>query len=183
MKHYHLAIRRVAKNVKNPARRTHAATIAASLLLAYFEVWNSDHDNWCKHMYGSCLLFKEVPLRQMTKVILVIKRRRQRETEQTQAQPLENQFLPGYAQAVQSDRDLDDLDVNLLRDITGLDVRQEDLGQGEPKDGFEAQSSGTTDRDIENYEHMRDLWWWYTKMDVYQSLLGGTKLLWVAWTS
>jgi len=177
MKHYHLGIRRVAKNVKSATRRTHASTIAASLLLAYFEVWNSDHNNWCKHMYGSSLLFKEVPLSEMTRVILSTKRRRRREAAALNLQPLDHQFLPGYAQAVKSDRDLDDLDVNLLRDITGMDLRHEDLGQGPVEDGEEIGATVVTDRDIENYEHLRDLWWWYTKMDVYQSVLGGTKLL------
>ena len=34
-----------------------------------------------------------------------------------------------------------------------------------------------SDQDAENYDNVRDLFWWYCKMDVYQSMLGGTKLL------
>ena len=34
-----------------------------------------------------------------------------------------------------------------------------------------------TEKDLEVYDNVVDLYWWYCKMDVYQSLLGGTKLL------
>lgn len=177
MKHYHLAIRRVARNVKSSARRIHPATIAASLLLAYFEVWNSDHNKWCNHLFGSSLLFKEVPLREMTKAILPLKQRKRHELEAEGTQSFDpfSQYS-GFAQTPKVDYDLDDLDVSLLSRITGLGLKHEDYGQGidEAAAGSEKFS---TDRDIENYEHLRDLYWWYTKMDVYQSILGGTRLL------
>jgi hypothetical protein len=34
-----------------------------------------------------------------------------------------------------------------------------------------------TERDIETYESLSDLYWWFCKMDVYQSILGGTRPL------
>lgn len=37
-----------------------------------------------------------------------------------------------------------------------------------------------TEKDMEDYKQIVDLNWWYCKMDVYQSILGGTKLLQVA---
>jgi hypothetical protein len=179
MKHYHLAIRRVAKNVKSISRRIHPATIAASLLLAYFEVWNSDHNKWCNHMFGASLLFKEVPLKEMTKAILPLKRRKRRQMEKQNMQPFDpfSQYS-GYSQAAMRNYDLDDLDVNLLSRITGLSLKNEDYGQGTDEDADPPPSGKyRTDRDIENYEHLRDLYWWYSKMEVYQSILGGTRLL------
>lgn len=69
-----------------------------------------------------------------------------------------------------------DLDYNILSTITGGQVTAEDYGlqDGQPL-GEEWQ--WVTPKDIENYEILRDLFWWYAKMDVYQSMLGGTKLL------
>ncbi|CRK25367.1 hypothetical protein BN1723_003273 [Verticillium longisporum] len=37
MKHYHLAIRRIARNVRSHTKRTQPATLASTLLLAFFE--------------------------------------------------------------------------------------------------------------------------------------------------
>lgn len=73
-------------------------------------------------------------------------------------------------------RDPTDLDYSLLSSITGHRVAAEDYGL---QDGqlLDEECLWTTDKDIENYDILRDLFWWYAKMDVYQSMLGGTKLL------
>ncbi|KAK2011161.1 hypothetical protein LZ32DRAFT_534401 [Colletotrichum eremochloae] len=166
MKHYHLAIRRIAKNLRSPKRRTQPATLAASLLLGYFEVWNSDHTKWCNHLFGSRLLIREVPFRQMTKNILPLKRTRRALFQESQSQPLDPFFM-GHDNTHMVSHDLDDLDLGLLSKITNQHVSYED---DEPPI-----SNYYTDRDIEHYEHLRDLYWWYCKMDVYQSVLGGGK--------
>jgi hypothetical protein len=55
-------------------------------------------------------------------------------------------------------------------------VTAEDYGLQEGQ-LLEEECLWTTDKDIETYDILRDLFWWYAKMDVYQSMLGGTKLL------
>jgi hypothetical protein len=73
-------------------------------------------------------------------------------------------------------RDPVDLDYELLSRITGHRVTAEDYGLQEGQ-LLEEECLWTTDKDLETYDIMRDLFWWYAKMDVYQSILGGTKLL------
>ncbi|KAJ0310066.1 hypothetical protein COL516b_002572 [Colletotrichum fioriniae] len=165
MKHYHLAIRRIAKNLRSPKRRTSPATLAASLLLGYFEVWNSDHTKWCNHLFGSRLLIREIPFRQMTKNILPLKRVRRALFQESQNQPMDP-FYMGHDNTHMMSHDLDDLDLGFLSKLTNQHVSYED---DEPSTHY------YTDRDIEHYEHLRDLYWWYCKMDVYQSMLGGGK--------
>ncbi|KAM0325509.1 hypothetical protein ACHAQA_007496 [Verticillium albo-atrum] len=63
--------------------------------------------------------------------------------------------------------DLDDIDLGFLSEITGQNVNYEE--------GTTLSGLYYTDRDIEQYEHLRDLFWWYSKMDVYQGLLSGGK--------
>lgn len=167
MKHYHLAIRRIAKNLRSPKRRTSPATLAASLLLGYFEVWNSDHTKWCNHLFGSRLLIREIPFRQMTKNILPLKRVRRALFQESQNQPMDP-FYMGHDNTHMMSHDLDDLDLGFLSKLTNQHVSYED---DEPSTHY------YTDRDIEHYEHLRDLYWWYCKMDVYQSMLGGGKPL------
>ncbi|KAK2063654.1 hypothetical protein LY76DRAFT_184456 [Colletotrichum caudatum] len=167
MKHYHLAIRRIAKNLRSPKRRTQPATLAASLLLGYFEVWNSDHTKWCNHLFGSRLSIREVPFRQMTKNILPLKRARRALLQENKSRQPLDPFYKGHDNTHMTSHDLDDLDLGLLSRITNQHVSYED---DEPP-----MNSYYTDRDIEHYEHLRDLYWWYCKMDVYQSVLGGGK--------
>ncbi|TDZ65147.1 hypothetical protein CTRI78_v003651 [Colletotrichum trifolii] len=151
MKHYHLSIRRIAKNVRSVKRRSTPATLAATLLLGYFEVWNSDHTKWCNHLWGARVLIKEIPFRRWTTNILPLKRARRALFKQSairQSDP----FYMGHDNTHMMSHDLDDLDLDLLGRLTSLHVSYED----EAPTG-----SYYTDRDIEHYEHLRDLYWWY----------------------
>ncbi|KAF4965747.1 hypothetical protein FSARC_6477 [Fusarium sarcochroum] len=81
-------------------------------------------------------------------------------------------FFPGLS--IPSQSELIDLDYDLLHAISGQNMTAEDYGLGEGQ-GIDL-SNTVTDRDIEQYENIRDLFWWYCKMDVYQSMLAGTRL-------
>lgn len=168
LRHYHLAIRRIARNVKSHTRRTQPATIASILLLAYFEVWNSDHTKWSQHLYGARLLFKEVAFRDMTRHIMPLKRAKRALLEKERRRPLDP-FYIGPDDGGALPHDLDDIDVDFLGKLAGHDVQYEDDGPMSTK--------FYTDRDIEQYEHLRDLYWWYCKMDVYLGMLSGSKPL------
>lgn len=175
MKHYHLSLRRIAKNYRSPHRRTQAATLAATLLLGFYEIWNSDHAKWCKHMWGARAIIKEIPLLSMTKAVLALKwerRQRQRESQDM----LQKQSDGFFSTPAGADPDMTDVDMELLSKITGTPVSYEDYGYVFG-DVHQPSSRWHTERDVESYEHLCDLYWWYCKMDVYQSILGGTRLL------
>lgn len=168
MKHYHLSLRRIAKNYRSPHRRTQAATLAATLLLGFYEIWNSDHAKWCKHMWGARAILKEIPLLDMTRAMLDLKwRRRQRVAHESDA------FLPEFQEG---EPDITEVNTDLLSQLTGGTVTYGDYGyvRGE---GHHRPAGWYTKRDVEVYENLSDLYWWYCKMDVYQSVLGGTRLL------
>lgn len=167
-KHYHLAIRRVAKNVKTQSRRLQPATLAATLLLAYFEVWNSEHTRWASHLYGARILFAEMSLRNMGRRCLPVQSLRAR---QAVAQSWD---FSGMGGALPSDPN--GLDYGLMTTITGFRVTPDDYCLGDAQ-VLGQRYTNVTDKDIETFENLRDLFWWYCKMDVYQSMLGGTKLL------
>lgn len=59
MKHYHLALRWVARNMSNPSKRHHLGTAASLLLLAYFDMWMADLDKCRSHLTGLSVLFNE----------------------------------------------------------------------------------------------------------------------------
>jgi hypothetical protein len=188
MKHYHLSLRRIAKNYQSPTRRTQPATLAATLLLGFYEVWNGDHGKWCKHMWGARAILREIPLKEMTKAVLGLKRRRQQRLRdlllRRQQQHLQPQFgavdpvgpaMPDEYGNVEAD--FADVNPGLISQITGKTVTYEDFGHVYDADDPKKSTRKYTDRDIETYEHISDLYWWYCKMDVYQSILGATSLL------
>ncbi|KAM0249385.1 hypothetical protein ACHAQJ_009060 [Trichoderma viride] len=177
LRHYHRAIRRVAKSVKSPSKRTQPATLAATLLLGYFEVWSSDHTKWCNHLFGARILFREMSLGDMTRSCFPVKCMRQRqEATGYQLGHISSRFYASHQSPMSPQGELHTLDYGLLNAITGLSVTPEDYGDGEGQFSDERYTPAT-DVEIEKYDIICDLFWWYCKMDVYQSILGGTKLL------
>jgi hypothetical protein len=170
MKHYHLSLRRIAKNYQSPHKRTQPATLAATLLLGFYEVWNSDHDKWCKHMWGGRAVIRDIPFRRLTREVLAY-RRRHREMQLREHQCNELCF----ASHGDLSQDSVAVDTDLIFQLTGQRVDY-DVGQGHVV-GDSSRQSRLTERDVERYDQLRDLYWWYCKMDVYQSFLGGTRPL------
>ncbi|CAG9937153.1 unnamed protein product [Clonostachys rosea f. rosea IK726] len=166
-KHYHIALRRIAKNVQSVSKRVHPATIAATLLLGYFEVWNSEHTSWCNHLYGARSLFAEIPLRRLSQKCLPVKSMKERQ------KLMKQMGLASIGSPIPKDPAT--LDYELLTTLTGFHVAPSDYGLREDQ-VLSSSSSTVTDKDIADYENLRDLFWWYCKMDVYQSILGGAKL-------
>lgn len=155
--------------------------MAATLLLAFYEVWNSDHEKWSKHLLGARWIIKEIPLAEMTRSIMAMKI----EARHKRDQASQSQYQGGFTGATHEDdestalhRDWDDIDVELLRAITGKNISYDELGMvPEEQSAFSRPKMKLTTKDIETYEKLSDLFWWYGKMDVYQSILGGTRLL------
>ena len=170
MKHYHLCLRRIAKNYQSPHKRAQPATLAATLLLGFYEVWNSDHDKWCKHLWGARAIIKEIPFGRMTRDVLAYKQR-QRELE------ILDHHCHDVCFASHGDLSLDSgaVDANLIFQLSGQKVDY-DTGQGHILSDS-PRPLRLTERDVETYDQLRDLYWWYCKMDVYQSFLGGTRPL------
>ncbi|KAK6957888.1 hypothetical protein Daesc_000677 [Daldinia eschscholtzii] len=176
LKHYHLALRRIARNVGRPARRAQPANLAATLVLAFYEVWNSDHDKWSRHLLGARLIIKEVPFAEMTRAMMRIKCQ-QRIQEAHQPQMDAFGMFAAYEETSPLHKDWDLLDVPLLREVTGRDISFDELGMiPEERSAYPRSRFQQTDKDMENYQQLSDLFWWYCKQDVYQSVLGGTRL-------
>ena len=182
LKHYHYALRRISKALVNKEKRRDVATLAATLLLGFYEVTTAEHNKWNSHLSGARELITEIDFAGMAKRIET-QRCRQEEAESRYQQ--HNILNNGYGQ-LYTRRLSDDfpskydrqLDENLISTIMGWQTNYNQYGQiiddEEPAIKSEVP---LTPNEIEVFEVQCDLFWWYAKQDMYQSIISGNRLL------
>ncbi|KAL8950463.1 MAG: hypothetical protein Q9222_003503 [Ikaeria aurantiellina] len=179
LKHYHYALRRVAKAVGHPTKRRDIATLAATLLLGFFEVTTAEHNKWNSHLAGARELLLEIDFAGLTKRINAYKaetyRRRKGSLYEYGHDYYYNEQQRQSLDILRTDKDLDE---NLIGTLMGWRTRYDEYGRVINTD--EAPSDyhiPLTLKDIEDFEIQCDLFWWYAKQDMYQSLISGNRLL------
>ncbi|KAL8829206.1 MAG: hypothetical protein Q9170_006275 [Blastenia crenularia] len=179
LKHYHYALRRVAKAVGHPVKRREIATLAATLLLGFFEVTTAEHNKWNSHLAGARELIREIDFAGMTKRINAYKA----ETNMIRKSGMYNyghEHRYGKQRRMSFDilRTDKEIDENMVSILMGYRTRYDDYGQiaeiSEPPSHYHLP---LTPKDVENFEIQCDLYWWYAKQDMYQSLISGNRLL------
>ena len=184
LKHYHYALRRVAKALGNQKKRRDVATLAATQLLGFYEVTTAEHNKWNSHLAGARELIMEIDFARLVKRIEA-HRQHQEQAEARLKHEMQLGITDAYwhefAQGVlddfpsKADRQLDE---RLISTIMGWGARYDQHGQitdeGDPAPHTEAP---LTAHDIENFEIQCELFWWYAKHDIYQSIISGNRLL------
>ncbi|KAI3052387.1 transcriptional regulator family: Fungal Specific TF [Aspergillus niger] len=180
LKHYHYALRRVSVAVGLPMRRKHISTLAATLLLGYYEVMGADHSKWNSHVAGSAQLVREIDFAGITRSL-----RAQRRRDWAQRQQMEPSSLSLAESLCLADTDSKDdpfarsernINENLIGTLVGRAVNYDELGQTEDDQAGARHESHFTREDIENFRIQCDLYWQYLQQDVIQSIIGGGPL-------
>ncbi len=184
LKHYHYALRRVAKALGNQKKRRDVATLAATQLLGFYEVTTAEHNKWNSHLAGARELIMDIDFPRMLKRIEA--HRLQQEAAEARLRyemhnGITNAYWHDYGQGVlddfpsRADRQLDE---RLISTIMGWGTRYDQHGritdEGDPTPLTEAP---LTAHEIENFEIQCELFWWYAKHDIYQSIISGNRLL------
>jgi hypothetical protein len=170
-KHYGYAIKDIHKRVGNKSKKLRPTTIAATLLLGFYEILTADHLKWSSHLAGAKQLLQAIPFKRMAKESRRLK-------AQVLAQKDQFAFYDGGVGP-----DIEDLsptiDENLLSNLMGREVKVEQFGHVLDEDDEDNSSASNYPGrlDMANYELYQDLYWWYARQDVYQAILSGNKLL------
>jgi hypothetical protein len=182
LKHYHIAIRRVAKSVRLPMRRGQPAILAATLLLGWYELMSGEHQKWSGHLLGATQLLREVDFAGITKFL---KKRKLQQRQARHGNLYHHEMALGRFESHPNERadfseasKYDDVNEGLVSMIMGKKLRYDEYGQ--VLEDFNApgnQQKFYTQRELETYETQRDLFWWYCKQDAFQSILSGNRLL------
>ncbi len=182
LKHYHYALRRVSKAISQPSKRNLVATLAATLLLGWYEITTAEHNKWNSHLAGARQLIMDIDFAGMTKRVKAHKA----QIAANHRNRFYDGFAYGYQQTYMPTNDLNDpslnnengLDENLISTIMGWDTRYSDYGQViENEEPARAYNKPLTEKEIETFEMQCDLFWWYAKQDMYQSIVSGNRLL------
>ncbi|KAL2834473.1 hypothetical protein BDW59DRAFT_137925 [Aspergillus cavernicola] len=176
LKHYQYALKRVGKAVSLPTRRKQLGTLAATLLLAYYEVMTADHIKWNNHLAGAAQLVREIDFAGITRDLRAQRRRQWLERSNPQsffgdAYIFNNSSLSDDPFA-ESESDIDE---HMIGCMTGRVVNYDQFGQVEGEHS-RSQNRHLTRKDVETFRIQCDLYWWYCKQDWLQSIISGGAL-------
>lgn len=175
-KHYSYAIKRIHRSVGISNKKLLPTTIAATLLLGFYEILTADHLKWSSHLAGAKQLLIEVPFKRMAREARKLKAQQMAQKDQFGLYENEH-HNNGRGQAF---RDLSaTIDESLVSKFMGTELRYDQFGQvfDEADDSSPFESIPAQDFDLGKYELYQDLYWWYARQDVYQAILSGNKLL------
>ncbi|KAJ5081786.1 Protein of unknown function DUF3468 [Penicillium alfredii] len=179
LKHYHYALRRVGRAVGLPLRRKKIGTLAAALVLGYYEVISAEHSKWNNHVAGSAQLIREIDFAGLTRNLRAHRRRASEQRRQMSCSAW--QGLGYYP--FDSDTSEDDpfaekesnIDEGLIGSLIGRAVNYDEFGR--VNDGhLQIPTRHFSRKDIETFRIQCDLYWWFIKQDVLHSLVSGNGL-------
>ena len=178
LRHYHYALRWVAKALGDAKKRHDAATLAATLLLGYYEVTTAEHNKWNSHLSGARELITDIQFVKLAKKADAY--RKGKTTNGTASLTRQGHRSEEHSPQSQNDFptfDDETLDRPFINVLMGWNTRG---GQnGVELNGTERspEPEVASERDVEAYESLVDLFWWYAKQDTFQSILSGNRLL------
>lgn len=181
LKHYHFALRRVAKALAKPEKRQEVATLAATLLLGFYEVTTAEHNKWNSHLAGARQLVTDIDFEGLG-----------RRAKANKAQMAMNRKMQAYYGAINGyerhfgrpspDQDPvsedDTIDENLVSIIMGSKTSYDQSSRVLEENAVLSEYvKPLSPKEMENFETQGDLFWWYCKQDMYQSMVSGNRLL------
>ena len=170
LSHYAWALKRIHHCVGHKKKRLNVTTIAATMLLGFYEIMTADHMKWNMHLAGAKQLFVETDFvgmmqqfRQMKTAAAAKDRMEQRRYSEPQ----------GHVSVDERLRQIPDVNERIISDIVGKEVRY----GGHQGQVMTSQLSIPKELDLGKLEILKDLYWWYCKQDAYQSIISGNHLL------
>ncbi|KAK3069349.1 hypothetical protein LTR53_012373 [Teratosphaeriaceae sp. CCFEE 6253] len=170
IQHYAWALKRIHHCVGHKGKRLNITTIAATMLLGFYEIMTADHMKWNMHLAGAKQLFVETDFVGMMQQFRRMRQVAAWEERMHQRRPsVPHSFVTNDERLQQ----IPDVDERVISEIVGKEIRYgTDQGQ--------VMTPGVSipqELDLGKFEILKDLFWWYCKQDAYQSIVSGNHLL------
>ena len=190
IRYYHRGLLSVGKAVADVKQRGMVVTLAATMLLGFWEVMAAEHNKWSSHLLGARQLLVEADFVALSSRI----RECQFAAAKVIPQRKRGDLDPGHADLQSQDQSLTSNVEELLRTETLADILTGQKGRYQHvRSAISVNAAGLpgTTRHAQTPEAMKDdelrldLVWWFLKQDLYQSILSQNPLLLVDphWTS
>jgi len=177
-KHYAYSLKRLSRSLGHPKKRLSLATLANSMLLAYYEVWTAEHVKWSTHLVGAAQLLIELDFRSLTREARRLKAAQNAEDRQFPYQNPEMLINQKHFNKTLEERTMMP-DQNLVSAIIGKQVNYDDFGMIVEENGarYETKTNLPDKLDLQTFETLQDLYWWYARHDAFQSIISGNHLM------
>jgi Fungal specific transcription factor domain len=176
IKHFTYALRRVGRLIGLPKRRNEVTTLAANLLLGFYEVMSAETSKWNIHLTGARVLAMEIDFAGKTRKIRALRAQAKSDLAQLDLEYHSDYIRSsGIPESLFPDRDWE-VDEDLISTLTGYQV-QYDYQYQTNVSQVTHENLQFTDKDVELYKMQADLYWWYCKQDIFQSMISGNRLL------
>jgi hypothetical protein len=162
LKHLTYAIKRIHRCVGNKDKRHNISTLAATLLLGFYEVMTADHTRWCRHLSGASQLLQEMDFQELAAWARIAQEEEQA-AQDNQQQINGGHLGPMLSHGLHAHPYV--LDNALITTI--INRRFEIRPPQRPK---------PASFDLEKFNILQDLFWWYARQDAYQSFIAGNRL-------
>jgi hypothetical protein len=178
-KHYAYSIKRLTRDLGHPRKRLSITTLATSMLLAYYEVWTAEHVKWSTHLVGAAQLLIELDFRSLTREARRLKAAQASEYRQF---PSENPEMLIEETSIINER-LEERAMmpneSLVSTIIGKNISYDDFGIIVEENGArnEKKTSLPDKLDLQSFQTLQDLYWWYVRHDVFKSTISGHPLM------
>lgn len=173
-KHYAYSLKRLSRNLGNPTKRLSITTVATSMLLAYYEVWTAEHAKWSTHLVGAAQLLLELDFRSLAQEaqrLKAVQLAEERQASYQQPAIFVNQKRLSQAFIERSLAP----DAGVVSTIMGKSVSYDDFGFA--KEHYHTKHEQKTNipekLDLQTFDTLQDLYWWYIRHDAFQSMLTG----------
>ena len=175
LKHFTYAARRVGKLLGPSKQRHDAATLAAVLLLGFYEVLSADHSRWSLHLSGAKNLVMEIDYAGLARTVSRMRHRAKLNCAQNYCTTYEEVLqVADMPASLLSDADWE-VDEDVLSLLSGLQIDYSN--QWQPNLNHQEDYRDFGEAEVEDYKVKCDLRWWYCKQDIFQGMVSGDRLL------
>ena len=176
-KHYAYSLKRVQHCLAHPHKRNQVTTLAASLLLGFYEIMAAEHSKWSSHLAGARQLLNEIDFAGFHKEL------RRRKAERKAYEAFEARRIMGLEYPYNIRRpsqqwyveEVPDIDESIVSHFMGHEIRYDEYGHVYRR--HSGPKTVPTEIDPGRFEVWQDLHWWYCKQDIYQSIVSGNQLM------
>ena len=182
IQYYHRGLLSVGKAVADVKQRGMVVTLAATMLLGFWEVMAAEHNKWNSHLLGARQLLVEADFVALSSRIRECQFAAAKATPQRECDNLD----PGYVDLQCQDQSLTSNVQELLMTETLADILTGQKGRYQRvRSAVDVNAAGLpgttrhaqTPEAIKDDELRLDLVWWFLKQDLYQSILSQNPLL------